>query len=228
MLKLFLFLILSAHFCFADFTLRQAQAFRKKASRLSHMAHKQQSHGLLAFKDHLEHIDFILMNFGYSLNNIRDMMIYAVNPLHDILEDTDVTFTDLVREFNIEIANRVNAVTLDKDLPRDEGFELVFQRLKQFPEAIPNKVADRIANIESSLIEKYLTGNSFWYDDHYKKEWPAFKKGILSAGMFSIDKPMWDYLVTLMESSDAQLRERVIKKKLILFQLSCANYFLAS
>src|SRR5437773_11869129 len=48
--------------------------------------------------------------------------------LHDLIEDTDVTYEDLKKEFNKDIADLVNEVTKEK--PEDKSKPAYFPRLK--------------------------------------------------------------------------------------------------
>ncbi len=68
--------------------------------------------------------------------------------LHDILEDTDVTYETMQEKFGSEIANGVLALTKDKKLPINLQLKDSIERiLKQRKEVSIVKMADRICNI---------------------------------------------------------------------------------
>ena len=94
----------------------------------------------------------------------QDTDILSAGVLHDILEDTDTTYEELVKRFGENIANFVNELTHEgqKD---EKGF--YFPRLKS-REAIMIKFADRLSNISrmenwnEKRQEQYLRKSKFW------------------------------------------------------------------
>lgn len=83
--------------------------------------------------------------------------------LHDVLEDTDVTFNELNERFGKEVAEGVLALTKNAELPKDERMADSLERIKQQPAEVRSvKLADRITNLQkpphfwtSEKIEKY-------------------------------------------------------------------------
>ncbi|MBK7534662.1 MAG: bifunctional (p)ppGpp synthetase/guanosine-3',5'-bis(diphosphate) 3'-pyrophosphohydrolase [Myxococcales bacterium] len=68
--------------------------------------------------------------------------------LHDILEDTALTFDALVTEMGPEVAHVVAALSKNPDLPKAERMPDSLRRiLAQPPEAAMIKLADRITNL---------------------------------------------------------------------------------
>lgn len=69
--------------------------------------------------------------------------------LHDTLEDTNTTFEELEREFGLEIAEGVSALTKNSSLPKDERMPDSLNRiLKLRKEVWAVKLADRITNLQ--------------------------------------------------------------------------------
>jgi (p)ppGpp synthase/HD superfamily hydrolase len=70
--------------------------------------------------------------------------------LHDTIEDTDVTYDDLVGQFGVDVAQGVMALTKDKTLPTKKHQMLdSLQRIKQQPQEVwMVKLADRITNLQ--------------------------------------------------------------------------------
>ena len=92
-----------------------------------------------------------------------DEEVLCVGILHDIIEDTDTTYEELVHEFTKEIADLVMEVTYDGD--RETG--RYFPRLHSH-KAIVVKFADRLSNLVRMVDwpgdwqEDYLRQSCFW------------------------------------------------------------------
>ncbi len=98
------------------------------------------------------------------LTNDEDIICAAF--LHDILEDTNTTYEELVKEFGKRVADFVNEVTHEG---KEDEYGFYFPRLKS-KEAIMIKLIDRASNISrmNSWDEKrkkqYLKRTKFWKD----------------------------------------------------------------
>ncbi len=69
--------------------------------------------------------------------------------LHDVLEDTDVSYDDIYTEFGIDIAEAVEALTKDKNLPKKEQMTDSINKLLAQPYEIQMiKLADRVTNLQ--------------------------------------------------------------------------------
>ena len=69
--------------------------------------------------------------------------------LHDIIEDTRDTYEDLAGVFRVAVANGVQALTKNKELPDSLQMEDSLRRIKQQPKAVwMVKLADRITNLQ--------------------------------------------------------------------------------
>lgn len=83
--------------------------------------------------------------------------------LHDVIEDTDTSYGDLVREFNKPIADLVLELTQQGD--RGTGY--YFPRLKS-RKAVMAKFADRLSNLSrmddwpGDRQQEYLGMSRFW------------------------------------------------------------------
>jgi len=93
-----------------------------------------------------------------------DPEIVAAAFLHDILEDTNVTYDQLKWMFNERVANLVSEVTHEGT---NDHYGYYFPRLKS-RDAIMIKLADRLSNIarmdswDISRQEDYLKHTLFW------------------------------------------------------------------
>jgi (p)ppGpp synthase/HD superfamily hydrolase len=109
---------------------------------------------------------------------------------HDILEDTDTKYRELVEAFGEEIASLVEAVT-GRGGNRKERNADAYEKIRAHGEmAVMLKLADRIANCTHS-------GASL---DMYKKEWEGFRRALYDRNHV-MAQPMWTHLEGLMEDA---------------------------
>lgn len=110
-----------------------------------------------------------------------DPDIIAAGALHDLVEDTDVTYEDIKREFNERIANIVAAESQNllpgyrDDLSWEELRRLQMEKIKG--ESIEVKIvalADKLSNIKAIYIDKTKTGNKIW--DLFREKNPLLHK----------------------------------------------------
>ena len=74
--------------------------------------------------------------------------------LHDTLEDTDTTESELEEKFGIAILVCVKALTKNKDLPKDQQMADSLSRIKKMPiEVWAVKMADRITNLQPPPVD---------------------------------------------------------------------------
>jgi guanosine-3',5'-bis(diphosphate) 3'-pyrophosphohydrolase len=91
--------------------------------------------------------------------------------LHDTLEDTSATFDELEREFGIEVAEGVSALTKNESLPKEEQMMDSLNRiLKLKKEVWAVKLADRITNLQDP---------PYYWDNNKKKKYQNEAKIIL-------------------------------------------------
>lgn len=131
------------------------------ARNLALEKHKNQKYGKYSYEIHLTNVVSTLLHFGYSFND--DILIMSAW-LHDIIEDTEIDKVILYRYFGEEVRNIVELVSNYKDITKtkEENKTETFKRIATNQNAINVKLADRISNVEFSLlhgsinkIEKY-------------------------------------------------------------------------
>ncbi|TSI05962.1 HD domain-containing protein [Lysinibacillus sp. BW-2-10] len=90
--------------------------------------------------------------------------VIAAGILHDTIEDTDVTYPQLVEEFSEKIANLVQAASEhDKSLPWEERKRHTIQGLsKASLEEIQVIVADKLHNLRSIREDLERDGETVW------------------------------------------------------------------
>jgi len=82
-------------------------------------------------------------------NNYDVILAIQAALLHDVIEDTDVTFEQLKNEFGMSTANAVLALTKNKSLTKQQQLSDSLRRIKEQPKEIwMVKLADRITNLQ--------------------------------------------------------------------------------
>ena len=120
---------------------------------------------------HLENVAFILGNAGFSNE------VITAGYLHDIIEDTDVTKTQLLRLFGHEIVQLVIANTEDKALEWEVRKGETIVKAKTASRQIKALIAaDKLDNSHDLLQQ---------YQKHGDKIWSYFNRGY--------DKQAWYY-----------------------------------
>lgn len=120
----------------------------KSAKDFALVKHKGQKYGKVHTYDyHLGQVVDTLIEFGYT-----DKKYLDAGWLHDTLEDTQTTAMELKVEFGYEVFDMVWAVTAVGE-NREAGTADTIRKLEQCPQAIPVKMADRLANMRFSRSE---------------------------------------------------------------------------
>lgn len=104
--------------------------------------------------DYLTHIGAVVMELMHALaeDNAGLDFDYALQCalLHDVLEDTPRTYSELAAKFGVKIAEGVAALSKNPDLPRAEQMLDSLQRIQQQPKEVwVVKLADRINNLSA-------------------------------------------------------------------------------
>jgi GTP pyrophosphokinase len=104
------------------------------------------------------------------LNEVTDdEEVLCAGLLHDIIEDTDTTYDDLVREFNKEIADLVMELTFEGDKETGRYFPRLHTR-----KAVLVKFADRLSNLTRMVDwpgdwqQDYMNESRFWQTGPWK------------------------------------------------------------
>lgn len=134
----------------------------QKAIEFAKEKHKGQlrDDGRDYFTAHLEKV-------GRMLELLTDNEdIISAGYLHDVIEDTDVTYEELVKEFGVTVSDLVMEVT---DEGEKDNYGKYFPRLKT-KEGILIKFCDRASNISDmeewseKRQQHYLNKSKFWKD----------------------------------------------------------------
>lgn len=143
---------------------------------------------------HLAEVESVLIRFGYnSESSITAQNLLVAAWLHDILEDTTVTYEELMSGMGKEVADLVYAVTNESGANRKERHLKTYPKIISHPYAIILKLADRIANTEASV--NLSKNGSFHFLKMYKKEYPGFRNALYVSG---VQESMWQHLDLLL------------------------------
>ena len=154
----------------------------KEARMVAVKAHSNQSYDeIFPYEKHLDDVVDVLKRFGFSGKFI------VAGYLHDAIEDDGISYNDINRHFNKEVAEMVYCVTDELGRNRKEKKEKTLPKTAGNPDAIILKLADRIANIEH--------GGKI---DMYAKEYQEFK-GALYLNTPAHGRPMWEHLDKLLQ-----------------------------
>ena len=137
--------------------------YLQRAREWSVVAHGEQKYGNNPFSYHLAMVVRNLRDVG-----IADQELLAAGWMHDVAEDTSSTCADIAAEFGSRAASLVWACT-GVGRNRKEKEASIFYRLRQEPDALVVKLADRLANTADAK-----PGDNYW--GMYKKEWSRWKE----------------------------------------------------
>ncbi|MEI6312325.1 MAG: hypothetical protein WCP57_08710 [Bacteroidota bacterium] len=126
--------------------------------------HGNQKYGIFPYEFHLFNVVNVLAR--YLCPNENNFNLFAGAWLHDVLEDTNISKEDFIEIFGIELFNIVWGLTDGVNGDYFQKKEKMYEKLIHNQDSIIIKIADRIANIEFSLInsdekklKKYLEQN---------------------------------------------------------------------
>lgn len=109
--------------------------------------HANQLYGDKPYVVHLDEVYHVVLDAKLPL-------IYQVAAyLHDVVEDTNTPLSEIEKHFGIEIANMVDAVSGFGET-RAQRQAQIKQKMMNCPSSIDLKMADRLANMRHSKINK--------------------------------------------------------------------------
>jgi len=135
-------------------------------------AHAGQKYGAGPYTDHLEEVyGYVMKEYGSAPDAVA---LGCAAYLHDVLEDTDTTESQIAETFGGEIAVLVSACTGVGPNRRARNADIAV-RIHAYPRAAKIKLADRLANVLSC----WRTQDSRLY--MYYREHPDFRSMLLRA-----------------------------------------------
>jgi (p)ppGpp synthase/HD superfamily hydrolase len=170
-----------------------------RAREFALAAHGEQKYGQEPYSVHLDDVAATLSQFGFD-----DPILRAAAYLHDVVEDTTVTLDDLRKLFPEEVVYIVDGVTSQPGPNRKTRNAATYPRIAEDDRRLIVKLADRIANVRTSLRGNPMIHNHTLSLDGslyqmYLKEYPAFRAALHSSVVQT--EEMWDELDKLMRWS---------------------------
>jgi (p)ppGpp synthase/HD superfamily hydrolase len=160
---------------------------KERALLIAEKAHENQPYGLYPYMFHVRQVMEIAERFKCG-----DDIITAVI-LHDTIEETSLTYSNIKDNFGLEIADIIYCVTNELGRNRAERNSKTYPKIKNNWKATVVKLCDRIANIEhskkynSKLFKMYKNEHDYFYRSIKSEEHPISKTGDL-----------WNYLGLLI------------------------------
>tara|TARA_B110000967_G_C18875509_1_gene558034 strand:+ start:653 stop:1288 length:636 start_codon:yes stop_codon:yes gene_type:complete len=108
--------------------------------------HKGQLYGSKPYMYHLKKVSDVALDCDYI-----DESILMSCLLHDIIEDTEITYEDVKENFGEEVAEIVYCVTDELGRNRKERKSKTYKKIRNNPKSIVVKLCDRISNITESM-----------------------------------------------------------------------------
>lgn len=103
----------------------------------------------LPYVVHLSNVAMEIIFASKETKEFDTAFAIQVALLHDILEDTETTFEEIVKEFNKEIAHAVLALTKNAKISKEERMTDSLTRIRKLPKEVwAVKLADRITNLQ--------------------------------------------------------------------------------
>ena len=157
----------------------------ERAILVAEKAHANQSYDIYPYIFHLKQVAEIAENLHYC----EEILVACI--LHDILEDTDLSYNDIKKAFGEEVAEIVYCVTDEVGRNRKERKEKTYPKIKSNEKAVIVKICDRIANMKHSA--KYNPSML----KTYQKEFSDFYDGIHSHSHSLDVEDLWEILKRL-------------------------------
>ena len=123
---------------------------------------------IIAYNAHMGQVDKTLVPYIYHpihvAEQMNDEVTCIVALLHDVVEDTEVIFTDLEKEFSKEIVDILRLLTHDKNIDYMEYIE----KIKNNKIAVKVKIADLKHNMDKSRLDE-VDEKALIREEKYKK-----------------------------------------------------------
>ena len=157
----------------------------RKAFILAEKKHRGQKYGDNSFIAHPFAVMTVLIEFG-----VMQEKYLCAALTHDIIEDTATHYSEVKETTNKEVAELVFALSDELGRNRKERKIKTMPKLKECPDALVVKLADKISNFRDARK------NNPGFIQMYKKDWNEFKDTFYVEGSFM--EPMWKEAETLL------------------------------
>jgi guanosine-3',5'-bis(diphosphate) 3'-pyrophosphohydrolase len=131
----------------------ELQSIYQKTIKFAAKKHADQNQVIpgtnLPYVVHLSNVAMEIIFASQETKEFNTAFAIQVALLHDILEDTETTFEEIVSEFDEEIAQAVLALTKNAEISKEERMMDSLARIKKLTKEVwAVKLADRITNLQ--------------------------------------------------------------------------------
>lgn len=161
--------------------------------------HKGQWYGDKPYMYHLKKVSDVALDLKFT-----DESILMSCLLHDIIEDTEVSYKDVKENFGEEVAEIVYCVTDELGRSRKERKSKTYKKIRNNPKSIVVKLCDRISNITESMgSENYnLKLMKMYLDEHID-----FVCGITNEDSLDLTTKCWIKYHSVIEDLKNQFKK---------------------
>jgi len=162
----------------------------EKAKEFAIKVHGEQQYGSKPYSFHLESVVQVAKN----INLENDIILGCW--LHDTIEDCNVSYQDIKREFGENVAEIVYAVTDELGRNRKERKEKTYHKIRINQNAVCVKLCDRIANLNQTILDEKIDLLSMYY-----KEQKDFKEKLYNSNHRKPTLKLWETLDDLINKA---------------------------
>jgi len=168
--------------------------------------HKGQWYGSKPYMYHLKKVSDVALDLKFT-----DESILMSCLLHDIIEDTEISYKDVKENFGEEVAEIVYCVTDELGRSRKERKSKTYKKIRNNPKSIVVKLCDRISNITESMgSENYnLKLMKMYLDEHID-----FVCGITNEDSLDLTTKCWIKYHSVIEDLKNEFKklDNILKK----------------
>ena len=168
--------------------------------------HKGQWYGSKPYMYHLKKVSDVALDLKFT-----DEPILMSCLLHDIIEDTEISYKDVKENFGEEVAEIVYCVTDELGKSRKERKSKTYKKIRNNPKSIVVKLCDRISNITESMgSENYnLKLMKMYLDEHID-----FVCGITNEDSLDLTTKCWIKYHSVIEDLKNEFKklDNILKK----------------
>ena len=168
--------------------------------------HKGQWYGSKPYMYHLKKVSDVALDLKFT-----DEPILMSCLLHDIIEDTEISYKDVKENFGEEVAEIVYCVTDELGRSRKERKSKTYKKIRNNPKSIVVKLCDRISNITESMgSENYnLKLMKMYLDEHID-----FVCGITNEDSLDLTTKCWIKYHSVIEDLQNEFKklDNILKK----------------
>lgn len=161
----------------------------EKMRTLAYQKHDEpsgcQRYGNAPYSTHLEAVVAVIKRYLYYIESDKHDVVITAGYGHDLVEDTEVTESFLIKNFGYEVADIIYRVSNERGRDRKERNFKTYPKIWRNDLAIFVKLADRIANTTNSKNTGYRMYKT------YQKEYPIFRYALMVRELYP---DMWKEL----------------------------------